>query len=397
MASQESQWQECSCPVDREELDRQKDIFPDKATGRKILSFTIKCSSEGCEWTGELREKEHHLASCSFKIVSCTNEKCQVTIQRKELEEHVTNSCQWRIVVCYHCNKSHPKCVIQDHVEKCEKKPVECPNNCGEIIVQEEIASHTNDHCPLSMISCPYAQMGCNAKIQRKEVEAHLQSTMQLHLDLACTTFKETTGKLEEKVNALQLKQEELDQERIILREQVKELTAANVALDAKVAAQEKEVSVLRSESSTFVWKINGFSEILQRAINGTEDEIYSKPFFTGKTGYKMSVGIEPDGNQSKRNRYLSVYLRFMKGDHDNILAWPFHYKATFTLIDQQNDPIKRQNVAQSVTVHESKPTSDVSSYIYIIDRFVSHRILKTRRYIVNNTLFLQVEIGPLS
>ena len=27
----------------------------------------------------------------------------------------------------------------QDHVEKCEKKPVECPNNCGEIIVQEEV------------------------------------------------------------------------------------------------------------------------------------------------------------------------------------------------------------------------------------------------------------------
>ena len=35
-----------------------KDIFPDKATGRKILSLTIKCSSDGCEWTGELREKE---------------------------------------------------------------------------------------------------------------------------------------------------------------------------------------------------------------------------------------------------------------------------------------------------------------------------------------------------
>ncbi|XP_020612184.1 TNF receptor-associated factor 5-like [Orbicella faveolata] len=165
MASQESQQKECSCPVDREELDRQKDIFPDKATGRKILSFTIKCSSDCCEWTGELREKEHHLASCSFKIVSCTNEKCQVTIQRKELEEHVTNSCQWRIVVCDHCNKSHPKCVIQDHVEKCEKKPVECPNNCGEIIVQEEIARHTNDSCPLSMVSCPHAQMGCNAKV----------------------------------------------------------------------------------------------------------------------------------------------------------------------------------------------------------------------------------------
>ena len=228
-------------------------------------------------------------------------------------------------------------------------------------------------------------------------MEAHLQSTVQLHLDLACATFKETTGKLEEKMNALQLKQEELDNERITLREQVQELTAKNVALDAKVAAQEKQVSVLKSESSTFVWKIDGFREILQRAINGTEIEINSKPFFTGKTGYKLSVGIDPDGNQSKRNRYLSVYLRFMKGDHDNILAWPFHYKATFTLIDQQDDPSERQNVTQSMIGHEEKLISDVSCYIDIIDRFVSHKVLKTRRYIVNNTLFLQVEIGPLS
>ena len=35
-----------------------QDVFPDKATERKILSFTIKCPSEGCEWTGELRSKE---------------------------------------------------------------------------------------------------------------------------------------------------------------------------------------------------------------------------------------------------------------------------------------------------------------------------------------------------
>ena len=35
-----------------------QDVFPDKATERKILLFTIKCRNEGCEWTGELREKE---------------------------------------------------------------------------------------------------------------------------------------------------------------------------------------------------------------------------------------------------------------------------------------------------------------------------------------------------
>ena len=220
---------------------------------------------------------------------------------------------------------------------------------------------------------------------------------MQLHLDLACTTFKETTGKLEEKVNALQLKQEELDKERIILKEQVKELTAANVALDAKMAAQEKEVSVWRTRSCKFDWRIPGFNEILQRAISGAKKEIYSEPFFTGKTGYKLSVCIQPDGNHSWKHRYLSVHLRLMKGDHDNILAWPFHCKITFTLIDQQGDPSRRQNVAQSLISQGSKPTSDVSCSMEGIVRFVSHEVLMTRRYILNNTLFLQVEIGPPS
>jgi len=220
---------------------------------------------------------------------------------------------------------------------------------------------------------------------------------VQLHLDLAYTTFKETTGKLEEKVNALKLKQEELDQGRTTLREQVKELRAKNVALDLKVAAQEKEVSVLESESSKFVWKINGFSEILQRAIDGTEHEIYSKPLFTGKTGYKLSVCIQPDGNQSLRNRYLSVHLRFMKGTYDNILDWPFHYKVTFTLIDQQNMSWWRENVTQSLISRGSKATSDVSCSMEGIARFVSHKVLKTRRYIVDDTVFLQVEFGPPS
>ena len=191
-------------------------------------------------------------------------------------------------------------------------------------------------------------------------------------------------------MNALQLKQEELDKERMTLREQVKELT------DAKEAAQEKEVvSVSRIESTKFVWKINGFNEILQRAIDRTEYEIYSKPFFTGKAGYKLSLCIQPDGNQSQRHRYLSVYLRYMKGTYDDILDWPFHHEVTFTLIDRQDGMSRRENVVQSLVSQGSKPTSDAFCSMEGIERFVSHKILKTRRYIVDDTLFLRVEFDP--
>lgn len=202
-------------------------------------------------------------------------------------------------------------------------------------------------------------------------------------------------------MNALQLKNEELDRERVTLKKQMQELTAANAALDAQVAAQMKDVSELRNESSKFVWKISGFSNILQEAKDGIEGEIHSMPFFTGKTGYKLSVCIRPDGEQTQRNRYLSVAIRYMKGHYDAILPWPFHYKVTFTLIDQQDDPTKRQNVVQSLIAGNCtrRPTSDIASCCdgQGISRFVSHKILMTRRYIVDDTLFLQVEIGPPS
>ena len=45
-----------------------KDIFPDKATERKILSFKIKCSSDGCDWSGELREKEVKASLCELAL-----------------------------------------------------------------------------------------------------------------------------------------------------------------------------------------------------------------------------------------------------------------------------------------------------------------------------------------
>lgn len=215
---------------------------------------------------------------------------------------------------------------------------------------------------------------------------------MPHHLDLACKTFEETIGKLEEEVKALQL-------ERLTLKTQVKELTDEKVALDAKMAAQEKEASELKSESSGFVWKISGFTEVLQQAMKDGDKKIYSSPFSTGRHGYKLIVGMRPSGDRTLKNRYLSVFLGVMNGDYDAILAWPFHRKVTFTLIDQQDDPTKRQNVVCSLLTSTGdsccarpRPSTGITE-LPGIARFVSHKNLKTNRYIVDDTLFLQIEI----
>nr|XP_058960795.1 TNF receptor-associated factor 5-like [Pocillopora verrucosa] len=118
-----------------------KDVFPDKATERKILSFAIKCPSEGCEWTGELREKEVHLSSCPCKVIPCCNENCFVRVQRRHLSHHLGVTCEWRIIKCDYCSESQPRCQMQDHIHQCSKFPVTCPNKCSCLVPRGKVRS----------------------------------------------------------------------------------------------------------------------------------------------------------------------------------------------------------------------------------------------------------------
>jgi len=97
------------CPCDREEIDEEKDIFPDKASQRRVLSYMVKCSSDGCQWTGQLCDVERHEGNCVYKIIECTNQHCNVRVPRGSLAEHLRTSCLWRIVHCPYCSQSHPK------------------------------------------------------------------------------------------------------------------------------------------------------------------------------------------------------------------------------------------------------------------------------------------------
>ena len=201
-------------------------------------------------------------------------------------------------------------------------------------------------------------------QIQRREVESHLQAAMRLHLDLACVKlsdtqnkFEETTKKLVERVNAL-----------------------------------EKDMhSKERCES--FTWRIDGCSEVLRKAKSEEETIIESSPFY--RYGYKCKINIYPNGIQSGENTHLSVYLVIMKGEYDATLTWPFDKKYTFTLIDQQENEHNRENIVKSIISnpkHSSfaRPVKEENTG-WGIPEFVSHEKLQKRRYIVDDTIFVQV------
>ena len=178
----------------------------------------------------------------------------------------------------------------------------------------------------------------------------------------------------------------------------MQQLTASNAALSSKVYSQGKEISRLKKESTTYVWRVDDFNYALERAKSNSNEVRYSPPFYLGKQGYRLRACIFPNGDQSKRNRYISLSIRIMKGKYDALLTWPFHQKVTFTLIDQHDNPRMRENwvdhfITDTTCWSCQRPSSEENQEMDGIDRFVSHKNLMTGRYIVKNTLFLQVEV----
>ena len=165
-------------------------------------------------------------------------------------------------------------------------------------------------------------------------------------------------------------------------------------AAEEKLVIQKNETS----ESPVFVWKINDFSNVLRQAKTKENKRMDSHPFYTSRYGNKLKVRVHPNGIGSTTNTHLSVYIVVMKGEYDAILPWPFKKKVTFTLIDQQEDSAERENVTWHFIPGNrprsfARPTENENSGWGFAD-FISHEELHSRRYLVDDTLFIQVEIG---
>lgn len=201
-------------------------------------------------------------------------------------------------------------------------------------------------------------------------MESHLQAAMVRHLDLACAKFNSTQVQLSKTQVELKSSQE-------------------------KIRKLEEKLNRVK-----FVWKINGFSAIMNKAKTGDITCIDSAPFYTESYGYKLKVRIYPNGHDSVKGTHLSVFIISMKGEYDAILPWPMERVVKFTLIDQQEDanPVTLENVLvhfwRQFLCSIPRPLEKEPATGKII--FMSHQELHTRRYLADDTLFLQVEVFPI-
>ena len=146
---------------------------------------------------------------------------------------------------------------------------------------------------------------------------------------------------------------------------------------------------------NSFTWKITSYGEALRKAKSGEEIRLKSFTFYS--CGYKCKLVLLPNGNGEGKNTHLSLFLVIMKGEYDAMLTWPFHKKVTMMLIDQQKKAKDRENIALSFITtgfpeFYEKPVNDKNDATGS-GQFVSHEKLQERRYIVDDTIFIQIRI----
>lgn len=232
-------------------------------------------------------------------------------------------------------------------------------------------------------------------QVQREQLESHLDSSARRHLDLACAKlntnqeqYKETTRKLENKIEALEKQFKEKFQ---LFELQIQLTTNLGIKRD-------NEILKLKEESQPFVWKIEHFREISTDAKRGRNTVISSCNFYTGPNGYRLVLDMYPNGNGVGKNTHISVYVKILKGKYDAVLPWPFRKAVTFTLIDQEENRMLNHVMTLSYNQGYSdayaRPVTD-SNIANGFSTFISHQELRRRRYIDDDTLFLQVQTGP--
>ena len=324
-------------------------LFHNLGLQQSLYDFQVYCThkSKGCEWTGELRELDNHL------------------------------------------NSDPP-------------------------------ADKSLEGCPFTLINCPLSCAGCEKGVYRKDVKSHISDNLLSHVVAQTAQIKLFERQLEEKhhlVIQLQTRVEKVERDKLLLGQLVMGLKAKVTELDAKSRALENEVKTKNSDS-TVVPKPQSDKPTLKQTdtyFTGTykpieavftmtnfeeykrdNDYWYSPHFYTHPNGYKMCLGVVPNGMGSGKGTHLTVLVHLMRGEFDDQLKWPFRGNVTISIVNQEED---KNHVVWILRVNDNVPAGTTDRVIGIarnpkgcgLFQFLRHTNLQPK-YLKNDSIKLGVK-----
>lgn len=339
----------------------------DKKTDRVLRALKVNCPNReaGCLWQGEAGGMDEHLLKrCERTRRECTR-GCGALLLSSELDEHLLSTCTKRDCVCQHCGVILVFEALEGHWRACPDAPVSCPNACGvERLLRRQMDGHLGE-CPMQAVSCRFATAGCSQSPPRKDVARHMEACMQAHLTMlldAFTSLHEQAAEKDCRLAALEQQLRERDQEVKEVRQHLYKLQyevaqraqqqATDVNAKLRGAIGHVSLQLQQHQSGTLE-----DTRLLKRSVRTLEMLVpmppyhftltnytlkkqgkkvwMCAPFFTHLEGYKMAVEVSVNGENTGKNSHVSLYVRVMRGEYDDLLAWPLTAKVTIQLISQ--------------------------------------------------------------
>ena len=161
-----------------------------------------------------------------------------------------------------------------------------------------------------------------------------------------------------------------------------------------KVNMSELELQLQASLASThtgsLLWMIPEIGRRRRDAFERRITSIYSPPFYSGRNGYKMCIRAYLNGDGIGFNTHLSVFFVLMRGEYDPLLKWPFDYKVSLVLVDQDmKQHIVQTFVASPESSSFQRPRSDMN-VASGCPQFAKLSVIDEGNYVRDDVMFLK-------
>lgn len=156
-------------------------------------------------------------------------------------------------------------------------------------------------------------------------------------------------------------------------------------------------VSILQTSLKNIVYMLH-YKHFFLRLVDARSERqvsIYSPPFFSSATGYKMRARLYLYGDGNARRTHVSLFFVLLGGQHDSLLKFPFNFKVTFCLYDQSAEKkhiidsfrpdIKSNSFQQPRS--QMNIASGIPKFVLITD------FEKPNKYIKDDTTFIRVSV----
>jgi hypothetical protein len=164
-----------SCPISNQPLMSDRSSLSCAPLKNYIMRQGVKCINfDKCEWKGRLADITVHIDSeCQYSQVKCSNDNCQLSVQKIEIDEHFIN-CNFRLLKCESCQEEFTFNQTELHAEACSFRKLPCPNDCNQMIPQFEIPNHIQYECSKNPTNCVASSIGCIFKGSNLQIMDHL-------------------------------------------------------------------------------------------------------------------------------------------------------------------------------------------------------------------------------